>query len=82
MSAERTRWLDHPGNVTRLYRALWAIAALLFAADWIVHRHEDVSFAALPAFYAVYGFCACVLLVLAAKGLRRFLKRPEDYYER
>jgi hypothetical protein len=30
----------------------------------------------------VYGFVACVLLVLTAKALRRLLKRPEDYYER
>jgi hypothetical protein len=82
LNTERTRWLDHPGNVTRLYRGLWAIAALLFAVDWIVRRHEELAFAALPAFYSAYGFFACVLLVLAAKGLRRFLKRPEDYYER
>jgi hypothetical protein len=36
----------------------------------------------LWGFYAVYGFAACVLLVLLAKQLRKLLKRPEDYYDR
>ena len=82
MNAERPRWLDDSNNVTHLYRALWAIAALLLLSDWIVHRHEELAFAETTGFHAAYGFFACVLLVLVAKGLRRFLKRPEDYYER
>jgi hypothetical protein len=82
MNAERQRWLDDANNVTRLYRGLWATALVLLLLDWIVHRHDEVAFATIPTFYAAYGFFACVLLVLVAKGLRRFLKRPEDYYER
>ena len=82
MSVERSRWLDDPNNVTRLYRGPWVIGAALVLLDAIVHRHEELAFAAVPAFYAAYGFFACVLLVLAAKALRRLLQRPEDYYER
>ena len=82
MSSEPKRWLDHPSNVTRLYRGLWCIGLLLVLLDWVVERHEDVHLASAPTFYALYGFIACVLLVLAAKALRRVLKRPEDYYER
>jgi hypothetical protein len=76
------RWLDDSRNVTRLYRGLCILAAALFALDWVVHRHEELEMASTPGFYALYGFFACVLLVLAAKGLRRIVKRPEDYYER
>ena len=36
----------------------------------------------LFGFHAVYGFVACVVLVLAAKQLRRVLMRDENYYER
>ena len=32
-------------------------------------------------FYAIFGFVACVGLVLAAKELRKFLKRDEDFYD-
>lgn len=82
MNGERPRWLDASRNVTRLYRGLWALALILLLLDWIVPRHEELTFAATAGFYAAYGFFACVLLVLTAKGLRRVLKRPEDYYER
>ena len=33
-------------------------------------------------FYGLFGFVACVALVLIAKQLRRVLMRPEDYYDR
>jgi len=82
MSSERKRWLDDPQNVTRLYRGAWGLGLLLVVLDWVVERHEDLHAAAAFAFYALYGFVACVILVLAAKALRRVLKRPEDYYER
>ena len=80
--SERKRWLDHPRNVTRLYRALWVVGFALLLGELLVHKHEDIAFAARFGFYALYGFVACVALVLTAKALRRVLKRPEDYYER
>ncbi len=80
--AEKTYWLDRSENVTRLYRAVWAIGIALVAAGFFVHWHGEFGFAAWFGFYAVYGFVACVALVLTAKALRRVLKRPEDYYER
>lgn len=33
-----------------------------------------------PASYAIYGFTACVLLVLLGRFLRRLVMRKEDYY--
>ena len=33
-------------------------------------------------FGAVFGFGACLLMVLVAKALGLLLKRPEDYYSR
>jgi hypothetical protein len=32
------------------------------------------------ASYAIYGFVACVILVLIGRVLRRLVIRPEDYY--
>jgi hypothetical protein len=82
MSSEPQRWLDRPGNVTKIYRGLWAIGVFLVALDLLVLRHDELRFAESFAFYALYGFCGCVALVLAAKVLRRLVKRSEDYYER
>jgi hypothetical protein len=75
-------WLDRSANVTRLYRGLWVIGIALLALDLLLHKHEEFSFAAWFGFYGIYGFLACVALVLVAKQLRRVLMRAEDYYER
>lgn len=82
MIPERHYWLDSSENVTLLYRIVWGIGILLLLADFWVHRHEQFEFADIFGFHGFYGFVACVVLVLTAKGLRRVIKRPEDYYER
>jgi len=80
---DKQYWLDRSENVTRLYHGLWVVGVLLFLADAVIHRHEDFAWAAWFGFYALYGFFACVALVLAAKEiLRRLVMRAEDYYDR
>lgn len=66
----------------RLRRAFYAACALLLALDTVFHRHAGHPWEGAFGFYAAYGFVACVLLVLAAKRLRRVLMRSEGYYER
>lgn len=75
-------WLDQPKNVDRIVYALYAVCALVAGLDLVVDRHEYLGFAGWLGFYAWYGFVACVGLVLAAKGLRRILMQPEDYYDK
>ena len=79
---EKVWWLDSSENVTKLYRAVWAVGLALVGLDLIVHRHAETAFDGWFGFYGVYGFVACVSLVLTAKGLRRIVMRPEDHYER
>jgi len=75
-------WLDNPRNVNRIVWALYAVCALLLAIDVFVHKHGPFKIEHLFGFYGIYGFVACVALVIAAKGLRVILMRPEDYYDR
>ena len=82
MKVEKQYWLDRSSNVTKLYVGLWVLGAVLVALDLFVHKHEEFAIAAWFGFYALYGFFACVALVLAAKLLRKILMRPENYYER
>ncbi len=86
---ERTRWLDEPANVRRIYRWVWISCLVLLVGGegllrWARHRehgeHHGFHFESWPGFYALYGFIACVGLVLAAKELRRLIMRSEDYY--
>lgn len=72
---------DKPHNVRRLLRCLYSLCALLLAADIVLQRHAEHTLEAIPVFYPVFGFVACVTLVLVAKRMRTLLKRPEDYYE-
>lgn len=75
-------WFDQAKNVKLLLRGLFLICALLVVLDFIIHRHIYHAWEKIPAFYALYGFIACVILVLLARAMRVVLMRPEDYYER
>ena len=90
--SEPPRWLDDFDNVRKVYRGLWAVCLLLLVGGegllrWAHHRaqqagetHHGFAFESWPGFYALFGFIACVALVLAAKELRKLLMRSEDYY--
>lgn len=78
---ERIYLFDRPENVDRLLKGFYAICILLVLADFIFHRHIGFDWEKIPAFYALYGFVACVVLVVIAKRMRNVLMRKEDYYD-
>jgi hypothetical protein len=79
---ERTWWLDRKENVTKIALALYIVCGVVLLADLIIDRHAETDIDEIPFFYGIYGFVASVLLVVIAKEvLRRFVKRPEDYYD-
>jgi hypothetical protein len=79
---EKAYWLDDPHNVDRLVYGFYVVCGLLLAIDVFVPKHGPFSIEHLFAFYGVFGFVACVALVLIAKQLRRILMRRENYYDR
>ena len=79
---ESARRLDDPDNVTKVYWSVWIACAALILVELLVPVHAEVSAGDWFGFHGVFGFVACVALVIAAKWLRRILMRPEDYYER
>lgn len=78
---DKRHMFDNPRNVRRVVYVLLAICAVALAGDFFIERYVDHPWEALFGFYAVYGFVACVLLVLAAKEMRKVLMRKEDYYD-
>ncbi len=80
METERVRFFDNPKNVKRVLRVFYGCCAILFALDFVIHRHVAHSWENLWGFYPIYGFVGCVVLVLIAKWMRTFLMRSEDYY--
>lgn len=81
MTTEKSHLFDNPRNVQRLLRGFYAICAALLVGDWIIHRHVSHSWEGLFGFYALFGFVACVVLVLIATQMRKGLMRDEDYYD-
>jgi len=79
---DKRHLFDDPRNVRRVVRGLVAACVVLVGLDLVLHRHVAHPWEGLFGFYALYGFVACVLLVLLAKELRKLLMRDEDYYER
>ena len=80
-SDRKRYWLDEPRNVRTIYRGLIVVCALLLLADAVYHKHVILAAEAWFGFYGIFGFVACVGLVLAAKELRKLLKRDETYYD-
>ena len=78
---EKVYFFDKPENVDRFLKLFYAICGLLFVMDFIIHRHTTHAWEQLPAFYAIFGFVAFVVLVLISKLMRKVLMREEDYYD-
>ncbi|MCF8145674.1 MAG: hypothetical protein K9N21_17320 [Deltaproteobacteria bacterium] len=80
--ASKRYLFDNPRNVKILLGCFYASLLVLLIIEWFVHKHPHFDWEAWPEFYAVYGFVACVVLVVAAKYiLRPLVKRREDYYD-
>ncbi len=79
---EKTGIFDNPQNVKRLLIVFYASVILLLGVDFIYHKHTIFPWEEYFGFYSVYGFVACVILVIIAKYvLRPLVMRKEDYYD-
>ena len=79
---ERRYWLDARKNVDKVFYALVVLCVGSVAADFFYEKHVHYDVEYMIGVYGIYGFVACVGLVLAAKEMRKLIKRDEDYYER
>lgn len=75
-------FFDKKENIAKIIKVFYVICALLVVVDFIVHRHIYHDWENIPAFYAIYGFVGCVVLVLVAKLMRKVLMKEEDYYDK
>ena len=74
-------WLARPGTIRKLWFALTALLALLLAAEAALGHEGHYGLDGSFGFAAWFGFASCVVLVLGAKALAIFLKRPDTYYD-
>jgi hypothetical protein len=82
MNEEKKYWLDDRKNVNKVIYGLYTICAVVALIDLFPYKdHLHFRFEYWPGFFSLYGFVACVSLVLAAKQLRKIVMRDEDYYD-
>ncbi len=75
-------WLQQPATIRRLWWLFAGILLLTIAAEFLVELHPHFGADGWTAFYAIFGFLSCVVMVVVAKLIGYVLKRREDYYER
>lgn len=73
-------WVDRPGSDKKIVWVLAIACLIVFGLDWTYEKHGYFDVENIPGFYALYGFVMFTGLILVAKALRFFIKRPEDYY--
>jgi len=73
-------WLVRPSSIRLLWRIFWAVLALTVAAHAVIDVKGYFGIDGWYGFGAAFGFLACVLMVVVAKGLGLLLKRDQDYY--
>lgn len=78
---EDRHWLYRPQNLPRLWKWGSILLLLCVAAQWFVKLHAGFGFADWFAFNAVFGFFSCLVMVVFAKWLGGWVKRPQDYYD-
>ena len=81
MSEQNKRWLLRKENIRTLWIIFITVLIMTVVAGFFVHQHEPFGIEDSFGFFAWYGFITCVGMVVFAKLLGIFLKRPEDYYD-
>lgn len=73
-------WLERPRTITWLWRGGIAILALTVLADLLYEPHPYFVVDGWLGFHAAFGFLACLAMVLFAKLLGLWVKRPDSFY--
>ncbi len=86
MTAQKTdsmaaRFRQLPASLRNGLSGFFGLCGLLVLLDLIVAKHGD-HWWVFFGFTCLFGFVACVVLVLAATWMRKPLMRDEQYYDR
>jgi len=83
MSVEREtgHWLVRPQTIRWFWIAFSVVLALIVTMQLVIKVKGYFGVDGWFGFGAVFGFVSCVAMVLIAKGLGRFLKREENFYD-
>jgi len=78
---ESLHWLVRPTTIRKLWYGFSALLALVVLLQAVIPVKGYFGVDGWFGFGAVYGFVSCLLMVLVAKFLGLFLKRPQQYFD-
>ena len=78
---QNTGFFYRATTVQWLLRIFYGLCVLLVFIDFVVHRHTLSDIEKFPAFYVLFGLGTSLILIVAAKLMRKILLRDEDYYQ-
>ena len=60
----------------------YAVLIFIIAIDFFIPRHETHFFGdEIPGFWSIFGFIACILIILISKWIGRLgIMQDENYY--
>lgn len=74
-------WLVRPATIGWMWRVGVILLLILTALDFVIEPHPYFGLDGTFGFHSWYGFATCAAMVVAAKLLGLFLKRPDTYYD-
>jgi hypothetical protein len=77
---EHQAWLVRAASIRLLWRLFAGVLVFTLLAQFVIKVKGYFVIDGWPAFAAVFGFIACLLMVLVAKALGVVLKRDQEYY--
>ncbi|MGB1800552.1 MAG: hypothetical protein ACPHLK_06955 [Gammaproteobacteria bacterium] len=75
-------WFYKESSIKKLWIGTIVTLALTVIAEFFVKLHPHFEIESYFGFHAVYGFLACVAMVIFAKLLGFLIKRKDDYYDK
>jgi hypothetical protein len=77
----KQNWFYRKTSIKKLWIGTIVILALTVFLEIFITLHPHFEVEAIFGFHAIYGFLACVAMVLFAKVLGFLIKRKDDYYD-
>lgn len=81
MRDKEKHWLVRPETIRWLWVLFILVLAVVVAWEVLLKRHPHFPLEDIFGFNAWYGFLACAVMVVFAKGLGYLIKRPDTYYD-
>jgi hypothetical protein len=72
---------EDPEFIKTLKYLLYISIVIFILIGFFIDFHPHFQWEKVPAFFAIFGFLICALIIFGAKAIGRLIQRSEDYYD-